>query len=173
VRLGAALSFNLAYASGIDYMESSVKELVSNADLVGIHIIATPGSAGNVIGSVFCNTAPGQPACPQWQLAEWGSWTYAPDYLPTGEELFGGASVNNGGHYNVAKNNTLIAATLSAGTETKFMNAMYAWENWLAPQLPVVYTPDVATLVESVSNLVIGQQSPTLLITPEDWYYLK
>jgi peptide/nickel transport system substrate-binding protein len=166
IKLGAKLSFTLDYASGIDYMESQVKELVSNASLVGIKIKEDSEQASTVIDEVFANTGP-------WELAEWGSWTYSPDYLPTGEELFGGASGNNGGHYNSSTNNALITKTLTAKTPAQFYPALYTWENWLAADLPVVYTPNAATLVESVNNLVIGPQSPTLLLTPEDWYYLK
>lgn len=166
IRAGAQLKFNFLVATGIDYMESQVKELVSNASLVGIKISAVPKSATDVIDAVFAGAGP-------WQLAEWGAWTYAPDYLPTGEELFGGTSGNNGGHYDNPTNNTLINKTLQAKTSAKFLPALYNWEDFLARSLPVVYTPNVATLVESASNLVIGPQSPTLDLTPEDWYYLK
>ena len=166
VRAGAELKFNFIYATGLDYMESGVKELVSNASLAGIKINAIPEDAGSVIGAVFGGTG-------SWQLAEWGGWTYDPDYLPTGEVLFGGSSVNNGGHYNNKTNNNLIQKTLTAKTNSQFLAAIHTWDNWLAAQLPVVYTPDAPTLLETANNLVIGQQDPTLLITPEDWYYVK
>ncbi len=167
IRSGTPLKFTMIYASGIDYMESQVKELVSNASQVGIQISANAQSAGDVIGAVFGGAAS------SWELAEWGSWTYSPDVLPTGEELFEGSSVDNGGHYNNGENNSLINKTLDARTPTVFLNAMYKWEDYLAGQLPVVYTPQAATLIETASNLYIGPQSPTLTINPEDWYYLK
>ncbi len=50
---------------------------------------------------------------------------------------------------------------------------MYTWENYLAPQLPVVYEPDEATLVETIKGLEIGPQNSAGTITPEDWHYLK
>jgi peptide/nickel transport system substrate-binding protein len=170
IKSGTPLKFTLLYATGIDWMESAVKELVSNASLVGMNITAIGEPFGNVISAVF-GCLPHY--CTSWQLAYWGIWTYAPDYLPTGDELFQGGSFSNGGDYNVAKNNRLILATLQARTPAQFDHAMYVWQNWLAGQLPAVYEPDPPTLMETIGNLHIGVQDAALTITPEDWYYLK
>ena len=60
------------------------------------------------------------------------------------------------------------------GTSSKQFNAaMYKWQEYLAPYLPVVYQPNAPTLVETVNNLNIGPQSSTLTINPETWYFLK
>jgi peptide/nickel transport system substrate-binding protein len=169
VKAGATLNFTMDYATGIDYMYSSTKELVSNASLVGIKITAVAQPFDTVVGTVFgCGTG-----CNTWQLAEWGSWTYSPDYLPTGEELFESSSPDDAGIYNNAHDNTLIGKTLDARTPAAFESAMYKWEDYLADQLPVIYEPNAATLIEAVDNLHIGVQNPTLNINPEDWYYLK
>jgi peptide/nickel transport system substrate-binding protein len=169
VKAGAALDFSMVYASGIDWMYSATKELVSNASLVGIRINATQEPAGDVVGAAFCTGA----GCPSWQLAEWGAWTYSPDYLPTGEELFETDSVADAGEFNSAFDNALIQDTLQAASPAAFNKAMYTWQDWLAKDLPVVYEPNAATLVENVDNLYIGPQSTTLTINPEDWHYLK
>jgi peptide/nickel transport system substrate-binding protein len=166
VRAGTPLKLTLIYAAGLDWMESEVKALISNASLVGINITATALPTTTVVGDVFGGST-------SWELADWGSWTYAPDYLPTGEELFQTTSVANGGHYNDPVNNADITATIQARTPQQFQTAMDNWQQYLAPRLPVVYQPNVATLDESVSDLFIGPQSPTLNLTPEDWYYLK
>jgi peptide/nickel transport system substrate-binding protein len=169
VAAGARLDFSMIYTSGVDWMYSGVKELESNASLVGIEIDAKPESIDEVTGTVFtCGSG-----CNTWQLAQWGQWAYSPDYLPTGEELFEPASIDDGGLYSSAEDNSLISKTLAAKTPSELNSAMWKWENYLAPQLPVVYEPDVATLIESADNLVIGSQSSTLTINPEDWYYLK
>jgi peptide/nickel transport system substrate-binding protein len=169
---GAQLSFTLDYATGVDWMYSSVKEMVSNASLIGIHIRPVGMSATDVTSYAFCLPAPGV-SCPSWQLAQWGAWTYAPDYLPTGEELFEKSSASDAGGYNDITNNSLITKTLTARTTAALYTALYKWENYLAGQLPVVYEPNVPQLIESANNLHIGVQDPTLNITPEDWYFLK
>ena len=108
-----------------------------------------------------------------WQLAAWGEWTYSPDYLPTGDELFEGNAVNNAGDYNNATNNQLITKTLQARTPAEFDKAMYTWENYLAGQLPVVYAARAGDPDRDRKGLDIGPQNSALTITPEDWHYLK
>jgi peptide/nickel transport system substrate-binding protein len=165
VQAGTPLTFTLTYATGIDYMESSARELESNASLAGIQINLDPEPFNTVTGDAF------DPTNTSWQLAEWGSWTYAPDYLPTGETLFLGGSANNAGAYNNSENNTLIGDTLQARTPAQFDQAMYSWENYLSKQLPVVYMPNAAQLVETINGLDIGPQNSALMITPEMWFY--
>jgi peptide/nickel transport system substrate-binding protein len=169
----AELNLSMIYASGIDYMYSATKELVSNASLAGIKITATGEPIGDIFTAAFCVPAAGQPPCPGWQLADWGAWTYVPDYLPTGEELFESNSNADAGFFNNATDNALITKTVEAKSTKEFYAAMYRWQEFLSPYLPVVYQPNVPTLVESVNNLNIGPQSSTLAINPETWYYLK
>jgi peptide/nickel transport system substrate-binding protein len=167
VQAGSSLTFQLMYATGIDYMESSARELASNASLAGIQITLNPQPFNTVTGTAF------DPTDTSWQLAEWGSWTFAPDYLPTGETLFLAGSANNAGNYDNATNNTLIGDTLQARTPTQFDAAMYSWENYLAYQLPVVYMPNTPSLVETIKGLDIGPQNSALMITPETWFYRR
>jgi peptide/nickel transport system substrate-binding protein len=164
VAAGTPLSFTLDYASGNDALQSSVRELASNASLAGIQITLDEEPFNTVTGTAF---TPGT----SWELAEWGGWTYDPDYLPTGETLFLNGSVNNAGSYDNAENNALIGDTLKARTPSEFDAAMYTWENYLSSQLPVVYTPNAANLTETIKGLDIGPQNSALTITPELWFY--
>ncbi len=77
-------------------MESQVKELASNAAEVGIHLTVTAEPFTNVLDTAF-GCKPHKPCT--WELADWGSWTYAPDFLPTGEQLFASTALNNVGGY--------------------------------------------------------------------------
>ena len=165
VPAGTSLTFTLMYATGIDYMESSARELASNASLAGMQINLDPEPFNTVTGTAF------DPTDHSWELAEWGGWTYAPDYLPTGETLFLNGSANNAGDYNNPRNNALIADTLQARTPSQFDAEMYTWENYLSAQLPVVYMPNAPTLVETINGLDIGPQNSALMITPEMWFY--
>ncbi|MGN6679607.1 MAG: ABC transporter substrate-binding protein [Streptosporangiaceae bacterium] len=163
VRSGAQLKFDLLYATGEAWLESALLQLKSNASQVGIDITLKPMSFDDVLGQVYGGG--------QWEMADWGQgWSYVPDYLPTGDELFQTGSVGNLGHYSNTRNDDLIKQTLVSSN----MHLMWNWQNYLTGQLPVVFQPDApAALVESVNNLHIGKQSPTLAINPEDWYFLK
>jgi peptide/nickel transport system substrate-binding protein len=169
---GRQLKFTMMYASGIDWMQSAARELASNASLAGIQLTLDQQSFSNVVNAAF--GIPPAPTCRcKWQLALWGSWTYSPDYLPTGDTLFQGKVFNNAGDYNNPENNHLINETLQANTPAQFETAMHAWDTYATNQLPVVYEPDQATLVETIKGLDIGVQNSTGTINPEEWHYLK
>ena len=53
IGLGARLNFSLIYATGTDWMESAVRELASNASLVGIQVNLAAESFNDVIGTAF------------------------------------------------------------------------------------------------------------------------
>lgn len=156
-------------------MESAARELASNASLAGIGLTVTANTFDNVVNDAFsCFEGPSAAQeCKSWQLAEWGSWTYDPDYLPTGETLFSNGAVNNAGQYSTAQDDNLIDQTVSARSQQAQNKAMYAWQNYLSAQLPVVWQPDTPTLIETIKGLQIGVQNSALTITPEDWYFTK
>jgi peptide/nickel transport system substrate-binding protein len=175
IHQGQGLSFTLNYVSGISWVQSASKELASNAAEVGIKITLKDMSFGDVItAATAClgRTTP-SPKC-TWQLADWGNgWSYSPDYLPTGENLFKTGSVDNFGGFSDSHNDELTDATMHASAGT-FMKAFHQWEDYLASQIPVVMEPAAPfNLVETVSNLRTGVQAPTLTLTPEDWYFVK
>jgi peptide/nickel transport system substrate-binding protein len=165
IAAGTQLKFTLQYATGTDWIESAVRELASNASLAGIQVNLQAQSFDDVVNTAFGANGEG------WQMAEWGSWTYAPDYLPTGDELFESGAPNNTGAYADPHNDQLVLDTLHARTPSQFDTAMYNWQNYLAGQLPVVYEPDAPTLLEAIKGLDIGVQNSALNITPEEWAY--
>jgi peptide/nickel transport system substrate-binding protein len=169
VSRGAVLKFQLLYATGEAWLESAMLQLKSNAAQVGIEIDLVPMSFNDVIARVFGQGCTGA-GC-QWQMADWGGgWSYVPDYLPTGDELFQTGSAGNIGQYTNSQNDSMIKETITSSN----MHLVWHWQNWLTDQVPVVFQPDAPyALVESVSNLHIGKLSPTLAINPEEWYFLR
>ena len=169
VRSGAQLKFELLYATGEAWLESAMLQLKSNASQVGIDIELVQKSFNGVLAVVEGANCP--PAGCSWQMADWGQgWSYVPDYLPTGDELFQTGSFGNLGKYSNSHNDELIKKTLSSSD----MHLMWNWQNYLTKQLPVVFQPDAPdALVESINNLHIGTLSPTLAINPEEWYFLR
>jgi len=165
IPLGTPLKFTLEYATGTDWMESSVREIASNASLAGMQITLRPEPFTDVVNSAFGVNGEG------WQMAFWGRWTFAPDYLPTGDTLFQSGAPNNAGQYSDSHNDQLITATLDARAPSLFQSDMYIWQNYLAGQLPVVYQPDPPNLIETIRGLNIGPQNSALDITPEMWFY--
>jgi peptide/nickel transport system substrate-binding protein len=105
-------------------------------------------------------------------MANWGfGWSFSPDYLPTGDQLFMCGAVANSGGYCDKTNDGMISQTLTDPN----LQVFYNWQDYLAPQVPVEYTPQAAFTLTEVANNLKGvlPQSPTLSITPEEWYFVK
>jgi peptide/nickel transport system substrate-binding protein len=171
VKAGQGMSFNFPYATGTAWIASEMQQLQSNAAGVGIKLNLEPKpfdqvtalAAGNcVVAKIPCN----------WDLANWGGgWSFAPDYSPTGETLFKSGSVANSSGFTDPANDAMINKTLTDSNP----QAMYTWQNYLAAQLPEEWQPNgVYNLTEIAGNLHgVAPQSPTLAMTPENWYFVK
>jgi peptide/nickel transport system substrate-binding protein len=168
---GTALSFTFMYESGVAWVQSEMVELQANAAQVGIRLNLAPKPFAQVISVAGGNCVVTKSPC-GWDLANWGfGWSFSPDYLPTGEELFMCGAVANSGGYCDKTDDAMIDKTLTSPD----LQYMYQWQDYLAPQLPVEYQPNAAyTLTEVADNLKgVLPQSPTLSITPENWYFVK
>ena len=171
IKSGHQLVFNLPYASGTQWISQEMQQLQSNASLVGIKINLQPKPFNQVTALAAGNCKVAHIPC-NWDLANWGGgWSFAPDYLPTGETLFKSGAIANSGGYSSTTNDTYINKTLTSDN----LQDMYAWQNYLSKQLPVQWQPNADyQLTEIASNLKgVTPQSPTLNITPENWYFVK
>jgi peptide/nickel transport system substrate-binding protein len=102
-------------------------------------------------------------------MANWGGgWLYAPDYLPTGEEIFATGAGSNSGDYENKENDQLIIET----NRNSSMSIFDQWENYLADQLPVIWQPLPAGEVEIAKNLVgVTPVNALANLNPEYWYF--
>jgi peptide/nickel transport system substrate-binding protein len=171
ITAGTALSFNFLYLTGTAWVQQEMTQLQSNALSIGIKLNLVPKTLGDVLSVAGGNCVVVKAPC-NWDMANWGfGWSFSPDYLPTGDQLFESGAVANSGGYSNSTNDSLIEQTLTNDNLSLF----YKWQNYLAPQLPVMYQPNAAYTLTEVANDLKGYfpQSPTLSITPEDWYFVK
>jgi peptide/nickel transport system substrate-binding protein len=168
---GQPLTFTLPYATGFGWLASELAELQSNAASIGIRLNLEPKPFDQVTALVAGNCKVTRSPC-NWDMGDWGGgWSFAPDYLPTGEELFQSGAVANSGGYSNPTNDGLIEQTLTSSG----MQDMYRWQDYLATQLPVIWQPNADYQLTEVANGLKGvlPQSPTLSLTPEDWYFTR
>jgi len=168
---GQALSFNFPYATGFSWVTSEMTQLQSNAAMAGIRLNLEPETFNQVTALAGGNCVVTRSSC-DWDMANWaGGWSFAPDYLPTGEELFQCGAVGNSGGFCDPADDSMIGKTLVSSN----LQYMYEWQDYLATQLPVLWQPDADyQLTEITDNLRgVTPQSPTLSINPENWYYVK
>jgi peptide/nickel transport system substrate-binding protein len=168
---GSGLDFNFVYESGVGWVTSEMDQLQSSGSLVGIKLNLDPKPFADVLSTVGGNCVVVKSPC-NWDLGNWGfGWSFSPDYLPTGDQLFLCGAVANSGGYCDKTNDSLIYKTLYSSN----LQDMYTWQDYLAPQMPVQYQPLAAFTLTEVANNLRGvlPQSPTLSINPEDWYFVK
>jgi len=167
---GSGLSFTLPYATGVSWITSEMTQLQSNAAAIGIKINLKPEPFNEVTALAAGNCVVAKLPC-DWDLANWGAgWSFAPDYLPTGETLFQSGSVANSGGFTDPANDAMIQKTLTSAN----LQDIYTWQDYLAPKLPVMWQPNGPYQLDEVANNLRGAQiEPTLLFNPENWYYVK
>jgi peptide/nickel transport system substrate-binding protein len=174
IALNAKASFTLLYQSGVTSIANEVEAMQSALRQgAGIDLTLSESPVDQIIGTVFdgCTTAT---PCSNWELATWGdpSWTY-PD-IPTGEELFGTGSGSNSGDYSNPTNDHNIKVTNTTASATAEAKAIFQYEDFLARDLPVVYTPEEPSALTMYKSDLKGlvPQSPNLWVYPQ-FYSVK
>jgi peptide/nickel transport system substrate-binding protein len=171
VKQGQPLKFNFPYATGTAWIDAEMTQLQSNAAAVGIKLNLEPKPFNQVTAQAAGNCVVAKIPC-NWDMANWGGgWSFAPDYLPTGETLFKCGAIANSGGFCDKKNDSLIDTTLTNSSN----QALYTWQDYLAPKLPVMWQPNADTAVYEINANLHGvwPMAPTLNLNPEDWYFTK
>ncbi|MGH7704663.1 MAG: ABC transporter substrate-binding protein [Candidatus Dormibacteria bacterium] len=142
VKAHQAAAFTLLYAAGSTPGTNMVEALQSIArQRAGMVITPRSEPFDDVIGTEFGGCTTSNP-CPGWDVADlFVGWTFGPDYLPSGGEIFGTGAGSNSGYYSNATNDANISRTHTALTGHAETRAMYQYENFLARQLPAVWMP--------------------------------
>jgi peptide/nickel transport system substrate-binding protein len=171
ITTGSALSFGFAYATGLQWIQAELTQLQSNAAALGIKLNLKPEPFNTVVAASAGNCVVAKIPC-NWDMADWGlGWSFYPDVLPTGETLFKCGAIANSGGYCDPTNDSLIDQTLASSN----LSYMYNWQNYLQTQLPVQWQPNAPYQVTEVVDNLHGvlPQTSTLMLDPEDWYYVK
>jgi peptide/nickel transport system substrate-binding protein len=131
----------------------------------GIQINLTTAPFDTVIGDASPCTA-GQPC--KWDMEFWGGgWIYAPDFYPTGDELFSTGAGSNYGGFSDPQMDSLIMATETSNSTS----ALTAYEDYCAKALPVIWLPTAYSQLSIINSHLQGvtPQDPLLNIYPENW----
>jgi len=160
VPAGTKLNLTMSYATGQLFFTQQVQAEDESWSTLGIHVTLLPGSFTEVAGEAV-------PANHAWEIANYGLWIFAPDYYPTGEELFETGAGSNAGSYSDPTADRLIKATDFSSNNTYFAQ----YENYLAKQLPYLWQPN-AIGVDEVAKTVTGVIPFNCLdaILPETWH---
>jgi len=166
VARGAGLDLTLEYANGVSSLSLGIQATQSNFSQAGIKLNLVPETSNTVNAhEVRCTSS--QSKC-GWQMVQGipVAWTFQPDYYPEGSLLFSSSGASNSGGYSDSAADQLITAT-HVSTNSQ---AITAYEDYLARQLPDLWTP-VPNLVNAVSNKFTDTQpnDPLGNLYPEQW----
>lgn len=172
IAAGTKLQFNLLYATGLPALQQSMQVYKSNAGQAGITINLSEAP----INTVFGDMSPCQPGpkC-SWELGNYGvGWTYAPDYYPTGAELFSTGAGTNFGSYSDPTNDANIKASEMA-PPSQTQQALTTYQDYLVKNLPVIWQPNPDFQISLIKSNLAGvtPQDPGLMINPQNWYFTK
>jgi peptide/nickel transport system substrate-binding protein len=168
---GTPLRFSEVYVSGSQSISQIVDYEVSEWSQAGIDVTTTQNTFDGVLSVAVPCVPKVTASCTGWDMANWGGgWEYAPDYLPTGEEIFATGAGSNSGNYSNATDDQLIIATNKSSSSSVFAK----WENYLAEQLPVIWQPQTVSEIE-VADSLKGVTPVNALgdLMPEYWYFTK
>jgi len=167
---GAALNFQYLYYNGAVSFDNQIKELATTWAQAGVKLTLEGKAFGDVISTAATPCTAGT-KCP-WDIANWGGgWIYAPDYYPTGEEIFATGAASNFGQYSDKTNDANILAT----NKSSSLQALYTYENYLSKQVPDIWQPDAPGALTEIGKNVCGVTPQNILLNwvAEDWYFCK
>jgi peptide/nickel transport system substrate-binding protein len=168
---GAALSFTYLYYEGDASFDDQIQALDASWEKAGIQLKLQGSKVFDGVISTAATPCTAGSSC-AWGIANWdGGWDYAPDYYPTGEQLFAAGAGSNFGKYSNPTADKLIAATNTSSS----LDALYSYENYLARQVPEIWQPETTIELNEVAKNVCGfsPENPLFTWAAEDWYFCK
>lgn len=165
---GTRLSVLLRYVEGRPALTQLMTKFQRDAAAAGIEV-----RLEEVYGSILvaedapCVPGPDNPCL--WEMCCWnGGWVY---HHPSGEILFKTDAGGNFGHYSDPRADELIERTVS----TDDLQVFYDYQDYIAEQVPVIFTPNFPIRLFEVANNLRGFEpvNPLGMINPENWYYLE
>jgi peptide/nickel transport system substrate-binding protein len=167
IAAGTKLAFSFYYATGVQAVTEEVAALQSAFTQAGIALSLSTAPFDTVIA----NDAPcAKNGC--WQINYYGQgWYFDPTYNePDGSAIFDSTGASNSSGYSNPTADALISNLAPGG-----LPALYAYQDYLAKQLPVLWMPQLDVQISAVSNRLKGvfPQDPAANVYPENWYFVK
>ena len=160
---GQKASFKLEYSSGTVVTAQEMQAMKTDWSKAGLEVNLSGAPFDTVISDAFGGSTVAD-------MDNWGGgWIFAPDYYPTGDEIFSTGAGSNGGAYSNATNDANTVAT----TTSNDVKALYTYEDFLAKDLPVIWIPVADAQLSLVKKTLHGwdPQDALLQFYPENWYF--
>jgi peptide/nickel transport system substrate-binding protein len=170
ITAGEKLQFQLLFSSGTTSFDQLNAAVQSTEAAGGIKITLKGEPFNTMVATTGICTQSSHPASTcGWQLQNYGYNPYTMD--PSGAGMFNTGGFGNYSGYSNAQENKLIDATEYGSSSAAF----YAYEDYTARQLPLLWIPNASGLFLYKKNLAgITPWNPfSGTLNPEVWYYTK
>jgi peptide/nickel transport system substrate-binding protein len=167
---GKPLEFQLLFSTGTASFDQLNAAIQSSEAQAGIKINLKGEPFNTIVATTgTCDALSHPSSLCSWQLQDYGYNTDALD--PSGAGYYNTNAINNYGGYSSAEMDNLINATEYGSSSSAF----YAYEDYAARQLPLLWLPNASNVFVYKSNLAgITPLNPfSGTINPEVWYYTK
>lgn len=159
---GAKLAFTFLFGSGTQSFATLFSAEKASWAQVGIDVTLEKNSFDTVIGTII--------PCPNgcaWQMGSWDSgWFFVETSYPTGNVQFASGGADNEGLFATSVVNAEVKATDTTTVTLK------SYENRVAREVPVLWEPQVITLVEVHKGLLgVTPEDPLLSLTPATFHW--
>jgi peptide/nickel transport system substrate-binding protein len=165
---GTKLSLLLRYVEGRPALTRLMRKLKTDAAQAGIDL-RLQEVYGSILVAEDAPCVPGPDSPCLWEMCCWnGGWAY---HFPSGEILFKTDAGGNFGHWTDARADELIERSVT----TDDLEALYEYQDYIAEQVPVIFTPNFPIRLFEVDNALhgFGPVNPFGMINPENWYYAR
>jgi peptide/nickel transport system substrate-binding protein len=170
VAAGQPLQFQLLYSSDRATFTQQNAAIQSTEAQAGVKIVLQAEPFNTMLSTTgSCNARTHPKSTCSWQLMDYGYDGY--NLYPNGAIFFGTDGFANRGGYSSPEEDKLISATEYGSSPAAF----FAYEDFTAEQLPVLWLPNSSNLYVYKKNLAgITPWNPfSGASNPEIWYYTK
>ncbi len=181
VAVGDRLSFSLRYIAGRASLTLLMEQFKADAAKAGIELRLEEIYGSAMVAQDHGETSAQNPKL--WEIQCWnGGWVFYGQ--PTGEVLFKTGAGSNYGKYSDPVADELIERTVlddtllddtASDSASGGDEALYAYQDYLAEQVPTVWAPGFPLRVFAVAEHLHGVEpvNPYGMLMPENWYYAQ
>jgi peptide/nickel transport system substrate-binding protein len=162
------MSVLMRYVEGRPALTKLMTKFAADAAEAGIEI-RLEEVYGSILVAEDAPCVPGPDSPCLWELTCWnGGWIY---HHPSGEIVFKTGAGGNFGNYTSAETDAIIDHALTSDD----IEAFYQFQDHIAEQVPVIFTPNFPVRLFEVANNLRGFEpiNPFGYINPENWYYVE
>ncbi len=169
VKAGDKLSLSLRYIAGRTSLTLLMRQFKADAAKAGIELRLEEVYGSAMVAQDHGETSADNPKL--WEIQCWnGGWVFYGQ--PTGEVLFKSGAGSNYGKYSDPIADALIEGTVAGDGG---IEALHAYQDYLAEQVPTVWAPGFPLRVFAVAEHLHGVEpvNPYGMLMPENWYYTE